>query len=972
MKITITNTITITLIAILLIGFKKVSAQAPTITSFTPTSGSIGTLITIVGSNLNNIDTIKIGGVSAVKVSSKTDTLVALVMPETVSGNIYITNINGNVSSSNNFNIINYYFYGISQQGPKLVGSNAIGNSNQGNCVSISADGSTAIIGGPLDNNGKGAAWIFSRNGNTWTQQGNKLVGTGDIGNANQGNAVAISADGNTVLIGGYNDSSSYGAAWVFVRSGNTWLQKGNKLVGTGATGSANQGFSIALSADGNTALIGGNNDNNGVGATWVFSRTGNTWSQQGVKLVGTFLFGKPNQGKSVALSADGNIALIGGQNNSDLSGGAWIFIRTGSSWIQQGNKLNGYDTGSFQTVTKYQAGSVALSADGKRAMLCETTGYGYTWCFVKTGNAWIQQGSNVNPHSPTGSFSISLSGDGKWLLIGNQAGGYSRIARKNGYYSDVINNDFAGTGAIGTSKQGVSVSISLDGGTYLVGGNNDNNGMGATWVFYGRNTSKLSNITLSNGSLNPVFNSDSLNYSATVNNNVSSITLTPYKSVDSVIYSIQIMLNNSSYVNINSGSASNPLILNYGTNTIKIKVTSQNDKFVNIYTIIVTRNPINNTNLSNINLIGASYSPIFNPNTTNYNSSVLYGIDKVKISPIIADTTARIQLKINNGTYSGINNKDTSAFLALNVGSNIIYIKVIGQDTSVTKIYSVGILRANAIAPTTLKYADSILVATRTITNINSIPSYSGDSITKFKISPALPNGVKLDSITGKISGIPLAISPLTNYTVTGTNTGGSATASYTLTINAIDPSAMSYTPNNIVATRTRTNINSSPSYIGDSITKFIVATPLPMGVKLDSITGKISGIPLVTLAQSVFTITGSNTGGSTSATFTLTVNDTASSISEINSNSFSNLTFKPNPFTNQIELNYVSETKSERKLLVTDAMGREVLNKTLASNMGENTFSLVEMSTLKAGVYFAYLQSDDGYSKAIKLIKE
>ncbi len=95
-------------------------------------------------------------------------------------------------------------------------------------------------------------------------------------------------------------------------------------------------------------------------------------------------------------------------------------------------------------------------------------------------------------------------------------------------------------------------------------------------------------------------------------------------------------------------------------------------------------------------------------------------------------------------------------------------------------------------------------------------------------------------------------------------------------------------------------------------------------------------------------------------------------SAVEETNSTTFSYLKFKPNPFNNQIELNYVSETKSEMKLLVTDAMGREILNKTLSSALGENTFSLVEMNTLKAGVYFAYLQSDDSYSKAIKLIKE
>ena len=95
-------------------------------------------------------------------------------------------------------------------------------------------------------------------------------------------------------------------------------------------------------------------------------------------------------------------------------------------------------------------------------------------------------------------------------------------------------------------------------------------------------------------------------------------------------------------------------------------------------------------------------------------------------------------------------------------------------------------------------------------------------------------------------------------------------------------------------------------------------------------------------------------------------------SSVKELYSNAYSNFYFKPNPFKNQVELNYISELKGEMKLVVTDAMGREVLNKTLTSEMGENSFSIVEMNALQAGIYFAYLSSENAFSKAIKLIKE
>src|SRR5437870_5081803 len=103
-----------------------------------------------------------------------------------------------------------------------------------------------------------------------FAQQGPKLVGTGAVGHAQQGISVALSADGNTAIVGGLNDNAGAGAVWVFTRSGGVWTQQGSKLVGTGAVGNAAQGVSVALSADGNTAFVGGREDNVGAGAAWV------------------------------------------------------------------------------------------------------------------------------------------------------------------------------------------------------------------------------------------------------------------------------------------------------------------------------------------------------------------------------------------------------------------------------------------------------------------------------------------------------------------------------------------------------------------------------------------------------------------------------------------------------------------------------------------------------------------------------
>ena len=117
------------------------------------------------------------------------------------------------------------------QQGDKLVGTGAVWIAFQGNSVALSADGNTATVGGPGD--WPGAAWMYTRVGGVWTQQGAKLVGTGDAGGARQGSSVSISADGNTAIVGGPYDSSQTGAAWVYQRNSRLWSQQGNKLVGS-------------------------------------------------------------------------------------------------------------------------------------------------------------------------------------------------------------------------------------------------------------------------------------------------------------------------------------------------------------------------------------------------------------------------------------------------------------------------------------------------------------------------------------------------------------------------------------------------------------------------------------------------------------------------------------------------------------------------------------------------------------------
>jgi lipocalin len=309
------------------------------------------------------------------------------------------------------------------QQGNKLVGTGAIGEANHGASVSLSGDGNTAIVGGSYDNSGIGAAWVFTRSGGVWTQQSDKLVGTDYVGYPFQGASVSMSADGNTAIVGGpFDNNEDIGAAWVYTRSGGVWTQQGSKLVGAGTANGAGLGRSVALSAQGNTAIVGGPSDNFGVGAAWVFTRSGGVWTQQGSKLVGTNAVGERWHGYSVALSADGNTALAGGPQAT----GVWVYTRSGGVWTQQGNVL----VGTGGAAPTEQGFSVALSGDGNTAIVggpCDDSDTGAAWVFTRSGGVWTQQGSKLVGTGAVGElsqgYSVALSGDGNTAVVGGPLG---------------------------------------------------------------------------------------------------------------------------------------------------------------------------------------------------------------------------------------------------------------------------------------------------------------------------------------------------------------------------------------------------------------------------------------------------------------------------------------------------------------------------------------------------------------------
>ena len=464
---------------------------APTITSFAPSSLSVGGLVTITGTGLSSPTAFTIGGTPAIVISNDGTTLVGMVMPGTATGTISITTAGAPATSSSSLTIVPAQAP-TTQQGSKLVGTGNTGQAYQGFSVSVSADGNTAIIGGCYDNSNQGAAWVYTRSGGTWTQQGNKLVGTGAVGTiVLQGISVSLSADGNTALVGGYADNNYQGAAWVYTRSGGTWTQQGNKLVGTGNIGAALQGIFVSLSADGNTAIVGGPVDNSSQGASWVFTRSGGTWTQQGSKLVGTGNIGAASQGTSVSVSADGNTAIVGGYGDNSNQGAAWVYTRSGGTWTQQGSKLVG--TGNIGAAR--QGYSVSLSADGNTAMVGgsqDNSSQGAAWVYTRSGSTWTQQGSKLvgtgNIGAARQGYSISLSADGNTAMVGgyedNSTQGAAWVYTRSGGTWTQQGNKLVGTGGVGYVSQGISVSLSADGNTAIIGGNTDNSNQGAAWVY--------------------------------------------------------------------------------------------------------------------------------------------------------------------------------------------------------------------------------------------------------------------------------------------------------------------------------------------------------------------------------------------------------------------------------------------------------------------------------------------------------
>lgn len=198
----------------------------------------------------------------------------------------------------------------------KLMASDGAIGDEFGYSVSISGD--YAVLGAQEDDdNGieSGSAYIFSRNGNTWSEAA-KLTAIDGAQNDRFGWSVSIS--GNHVIIG-----TTANAAYIFEGSGSSWTQKTKLIAVDGAPGF---GQSVAISGD--YAIIGAYaDDDNGdyAGSAYIFQRVGSDWNQR-AKI--TASDGSINDyfGRSVSIS--NGYALIGASGDNDNAGSAYILYR--------------------------------------------------------------------------------------------------------------------------------------------------------------------------------------------------------------------------------------------------------------------------------------------------------------------------------------------------------------------------------------------------------------------------------------------------------------------------------------------------------------------------------------------------------------------------------------------------------------------------------------------------------------------
>ncbi len=286
----------------------------------------------------------------------------------------------------------------LALQQAEVSASDGVAYSYFGYSVAISGD--TALVGAPAAlgmNIGPGTAYVFVRSGSSWVQQA-ELTPSDGVLDDQFGYSVAVSGDvaldGDDALVGAPMHQVSgvdyQGAAYLFTRSGSSWSQQAELTADDGASGDR-FGYSVSLS--GQSALVGALyhqvGDNDAQGAAYVFSGSGSSWSQQAELTADD---GAAYDELGVATALSGDTALVGAYGSDSQQGAAYVFTRSGSSWSQQAELSAGDGVAGdrFGNAVALSGGTALVSA--VRHAVGSNSQQGAAYVFTRSGAGWGQQ----------------------------------------------------------------------------------------------------------------------------------------------------------------------------------------------------------------------------------------------------------------------------------------------------------------------------------------------------------------------------------------------------------------------------------------------------------------------------------------------------------------------------------------------------------------------------------------------------
>ena len=311
------------------------------------------------------------------------------------------------------------------------VGSDIDGPGNRydssGWSVSLSSDGTRLAVGSTLhDSNGynNGLVRVYSESSGNWNQIGLDLAG--EDAQDNFGSSVSLSSDGTRVAVGAiYNKPlgvNSRGAAYVYSESGGSWTQMGSDI--DGEADSDRFGFAISLSSDGTRVAIGaflndgnlsGGDENSGHVRVYDWDATSSQWTQLGSDFDGEAE--SDYYGQHVSISGDGTRVAIGsiyndggGSNSGHVQVYSFVPPATpvASSWEYSGGSWSQYRpditvSNTISRISHSTTGEILGLEDATKTVIHATTGSASTYtkrhadAFYSTQNhSMTDDGANV------------------------------------------------------------------------------------------------------------------------------------------------------------------------------------------------------------------------------------------------------------------------------------------------------------------------------------------------------------------------------------------------------------------------------------------------------------------------------------------------------------------------------------------------------------------------------------------------